>query len=79
MFLPFNKTFLERLHDVAEELREARVFMVVNSPLVGAEMYNRWKTAAGAALRAEILAVADESVMAERRIFDENAEAIVSG
>jgi hypothetical protein len=77
--LPFNKIFLGRLHDVAEELSETRVFVVVDSPLVDAEMYNRWKAAAGAALRAEILAVADESVMAERRIFDDNVEAIVSG
>jgi hypothetical protein len=77
--LPFNKIFLGRLHDVTEELSETRVFVVVDSPLVDAEMYNRWKAVAGAALRAKILAVADESVMAERRMFDDNAEAIVSG
>jgi hypothetical protein len=78
VFLPFKNVFFGKVHAAAEGLRETRVCVMVDSPLVGAEMYDRWKAAAGAALRAEILAVADEIVIAERRILDDNAETIIS-
>ena len=77
-FLVLQLALAWMLHAGARRLGRTRFRGEVASPLVGAESA-RCKAAAGdTVLRAEILTTVEDNTTADRWIFDDNVEAIVS-